>query len=280
MLCNLNLLLSIPTFTHYDDNDTGNDGGDDGGDDSNTDKNPPPVNKKKITFDADQQTELNRLLSEERRKAGLRNQATVTQLEELRKVKGLTDVEKEGLETRIEELRTAHLTEKELADREKKKSETKYKTDLDGITKDRDNWKGRYHGEKIKTALQSAATGEKAYNTDVVVTLLTPDSRLIEEMDDEGKPTGELVPRVKIKQKDKEGKTTILDLSPVEAVKVLKDDDSFANLFISSANGGFGGGNNPNRRGNSDQPPTDPMQYRLWRKANPEKVGAPAVRKN
>jgi len=45
--------------------------------------------------------------------------------------------------------------------------------------------------------------------------------------------------------------------------------------------GGLGGNNRPNNKGgnrNPSDPPTDPNEYRIWRKNNPGAVGASTKR--
>ncbi len=75
-------------------------------------------------------------------------------------------------------------------------------------------------------------------------------TRLVEDLDAEGRSTGEFIPKVKFNDTDAEGKPITLDLTAKEAVKRMKElPERFGNLFKSNLSGGLGGsqsvGNKP-----------------------------------
>jgi hypothetical protein len=90
----------------------------------------------------------------------------------------------------------------------------------------------------------TAAVTHKAYNPSQVVALLKPHTRKQEGTTD-GKPNGIFSPRTKFTYV-KDGKETTLDVTPVEAVKLMTELPEYANLFISTATPGLGGGTNNN----------------------------------
>ncbi len=105
---------------------------------------------------------------------------------------------------------------------------------------------------------------------------LAPATRLVPELDEDNKPTGQLIPRVKVTTV-KDGKPVPMEMTVTEAVKWMSEQDEHAPLFNSGATGGLGAGpNNPRRSGSDpDEPPTDPREYVEWRKKHRSFSGAP-----
>ena len=232
--------------------------------------------KLKVPLTPEQQDFVNSLVAEERRKAKAVADKAITQLETERNRAGTTQAEKDALEIRIEDLKASQLTAAELAKKEDKKRETKWQTEITNRDKEIEKWKGLYTGSTVKRAITDAAVEHNAHNPRHIVKELASDTRLIEELDEEGKPTGELVPRVRM-QTVKDGKPVTLDMTVTEAVKLMSEQEEHAPLFNSGAAGGLGSRpNNPRGGGrNSDEPPTDPGEYQEWRKKNRAKTGAP-----
>jgi hypothetical protein len=250
---------------------------------------PPPANdgefsrekenkktKQRVTLNAEQQAFVNSLLAEERRKAKAATDKVITQLETLKNQAGTTQAEKETLEQRIEELKNTQLTQEELRKKEDRKREEKWVQDLAASKKAAEHWQTLFTTTTIQRELTQAASTQKAYNPRHVVNELAPRTRLVDELDPDGKPTGNLVPRVKISTVV-EGKPATMDMTVTEAVRWMSEQDEHAPLFNSGATGGLGGHpNNPSRRGrNADEPPTDPNEYVEWRKKNRGFSGAP-----
>lgn len=224
-------------------------------DGENTETEDPPVDppasdpalesdknkKEKVKLDPKTQAYVNSLLAEERRKAEKKNNDLITQLETERNRATTTAAEKQQLDERIEQLKGEFATKEELATRDTQKKlkeleDQKKKSDAEART-----WQDRFRKNKVNVDLNQAAVTEKAFNPNQVVTILTPMTRLVEVTGDDGKPTGEYETRIKLTSKDKEGKPVVLDLTPTEAVKQLKEmPEEYGNLFISGANGGLG----------------------------------------
>lgn len=199
--------------------------------------------KGKVKLTTEQQQFVNSLLAEERRKAQAKNDALITQLETEKNRGGTTAAEKLQLEERIEQLKNEYATKDELKKRETDKKLAELEAKAKDLEAESTTWKSRYERDLKKIALTEAAVKEKAFNPNQVVNELFDKSRHVEILDEEGRPTGEYETRVKIKSKDKTGKEVVLDLTPVEAVKQLKEAPEYENLFITAATGGLGGSN-------------------------------------
>lgn len=187
------------------------------------------------------QSKVNAILAEEKRKYQEQQRKMAQELENLKNSASLTAKEKEDLQARLDELNNSLLTKEELAKQERDKQEKKYQTDLTKVTQEMSTWRDRYTNESIVRSITDAASANDAWSTEPIVALLRPNTKLVEEKDDDGKPTGNLIPRVKFQGEDKEGKQVTLDLTVPEAVKQMKDlPNRYGNLFKSAASGGLG----------------------------------------
>lgn len=214
----------------------------------------PPADKTpKVKFTPEQQAFVNSLLAEDKRKAQVKNDQLITQLETEKNRGSTTASEKQALEERIETLRAEFATKDELKAQENSKRVKELETKLKREEAEHVTWRKRWEDDKRKVDLTHAAAGEKAYNTATVVTVLNPMTRLQEVVDDAGKPTGEYETRVKIPTRDKDDKPIVLDLDPVAAVKHMKEMPDFSNLFLDPAKGGLGLGNNNRGPGKLDK---------------------------
>lgn len=240
------------------------------------------ANKKKTTpvkLDEATQKYVNSLLAEEKRKGQTATHKAVTELETIRNQAGTTAAERDRLNERIEELQNQHVTEKELTAKDLKKKETAQAAKLKAAEDEAARWKDLFNTTTIKRSIVDAALVKehKAHNPQHVVNMLAPVTRLVEEMDEDNKPTGEYIAKAKVRTV-KDGKPTVLEMTVTEAVKFMSEQEEHAPLFDSGVSGGLGG--NPNRpRSKGDErdpnvPPTDQAEYRAWRAKNRSAVGA------
>jgi hypothetical protein len=242
---------------------------------------PPPLPEKKPDEKKKEETpqftqeQVNRFLADERRKAQKANQKTIDDLEKLRKNASLTEAEKASLEERIETIKNDFLTKEQIAQKEQQKAKQKQQEELESVKKDIDKWKKLYEDQNVENNLLGAAASDPdVFNPNQILELLKPKTRLVEELDTEGRPTGRLTPKIRLAGKNKDGEPIVLELSPAEAVKQLKENTTeYGNLFKSNVVRGVGGNNNGDtRRGNN--PPDDPAAFRAWRKQNPDYLKA------
>jgi hypothetical protein len=214
------------------------------------------------------QDDVNRFLASEKRKWKDQQQKAIDELEALRAKANLTDEERQQYDDRIEQMKNELLTKEQLTQKEREKAEKAYKKELEKLTGERDNWKGRFTEATITRAITDAAVSNDAYVPGQIVAIVRPATQLAEELDGEGKPTGNLVPIVELRDKDKDGKPVTLKLSPKDAVKRMKEMDEYLNLFKGEGTGGLGG---MNRGGSAKQTDLknlakDPAAYRKARK--------------
>lgn len=219
------------------------------------------------------QDDLNKALAKEKEKTRQQNAALIQQLEELKSIKSLSDEQRSNFEKQIEELQNQSLTKEQLAQKEQEKIKTEYSTKLKTAEETGTKWKGKYEGVLVDHALAAAASKAKAFNPVQIEALLRPHSRVADVLED-GKPTGKSQVLVDFTYTDDKGKpVTLTGINPDEALKVMKDQEQYANLFIDEGTGGVGGsgsrqGGNRNKTA-EDIAKMTPEQFREYRKKNP-----------
>ncbi len=237
----------------------------------------PPVTPQEIDiggikFSLIQQQKVNALLADERRKQEQANRTLVSELEQLKQSTGMTEQEKANLQARIEELQATYTTKEQQQQTEYQKLDEKYKKDT---TKLQESLKGttqQLHNKYKQVDLTEAANHYKAISAKQVVTMLWEHAVVEEALDENGKPTGELVTRINFTGKDKEGNPVKLKLSPRDAVKAMTEmPDEYGNLFENTSRGGLGqGGNQANAGGNGRIPNLENMTVEDYRKHRPQ----------
>jgi len=226
-------------------------------------------NQNEQTFTQDQ---VNTFLAEEKRKHQKTQQALATELEGLKKNASLTAEEKKVLEKRIEELQNQYMTAEEKARHASEKVQKQTTEQLEALTKERDTWQRLHSQLLIDTQIIKSATENKAYYSEQIAALLRPVTKLVENLDEEGKPNGEYTPKVMFADKDKNDKPIILELTIPEAVKRMTELDQFGNLFEGSKKGGVGGSGNVSAQkiDIAKIARENPVEYRKLRKERPE----------
>lgn len=146
------------------------------------------------------------------------------------------------LENQIAELNNRYKSKEELAADSYKKEKATWEGNAKKAAEERDAWQGRWFDTHRDTELMAAASTKEAdvKSVEQVLMILQPRAKVKQKVV-EGKPVDAYETRIAFPVV-KEGKTQVLDLSPSEALKVMKDDvPRFGNLFNSSATGGLGG---------------------------------------
>ena len=183
----------------------------------------------------------------------------------------MSEKEKNELQTRIEELNQQVMTKEQLAEKEKKRLGDEYTKQLETERKEKETWQGRYTDASIKRAITDAAVEHEAFSSEQLVNMLNQRVRLVEDLDEHGKKTGNYTPRMKFEDVDKEGKPVVLDLSVKEAVKRMRElPDKYGNLFRSTVNGGLGGPSNRTSQLPKDLSKLSMDEYRQFRKDHPD----------
>lgn len=215
------------------------------------------------------QDELNAILAKEKKsfqeKMDAQKQEMLKlngQLEEISKTSKLTAEEKEALQKEIEESRSKLLTAEERATQAAEKLKKESEANLTKVKSEAESWKSLFTETTISREILSAAMEESAFNSNDVVSLLRPMSRITEVVDDKGKPTGQYAVTIKMKVKE-EDKEIDKDLTPQEAVKILRETKAY--LFKATDKGGEGG--RPNSGGSGPKNLDDITDYDEWKKA-------------
>lgn len=221
--------------------------------------------KSKKTFT---QEEMNSIMATEKRKYQEQQKKALDELKAIQTRANLTKEERDALDKRVEEMNNQLLTKEELSRKEKEKILNEHKRQTETLTTELNTWRGRYNDTVITAAITAAAAEAKAYSPEQVIAILRSNTTLKEAIDEDGKPSGKFEAIVKFSDVDSKGKPVVLDLTPAEAVKRMRDMEKYQNLFIAEGTGGVGGSNIS--RGGKDVDPAqiarDPAGYREWRK--------------
>ncbi len=215
-------------FTHFTSIPTNND--------TTTTNQNPPANE---TFTKEQ---VNELLLKETDKVKKERDATVAQLEQLKKSQGLTAKEKEALTKQIDDLKSLNLSKEEQAKIEAARLEKTFGEEKENILSERNHWKNQYEAYRIDNEIYKAADKAKAFSADQLVDFLKPKTKLIERKEVvNGKEEIVYTTLVKFADRDKDGKPVMLDLSVEDAIKRMRELPTvYGNLFKSETKGGTG----------------------------------------
>lgn len=191
------------------------------------------------------QAELNTVLKQEKEKFRKEREKLAKQLEDASKLQGLSDEAKAGYESQIEELRNANLSTEELARKNQEKLSKEWQTKHQAATQEATQWKSRHDLLHIGHDIAAESSLAKVLPTAVefIEAKLIPKSRLVDIVDEDGKPTGRQVSKVHFDSTDKEGKPVVLDITIKEAIKLMKDNpERYGMFFEGTAAGGLGAG--------------------------------------
>lgn len=235
----------------------GNSGG--GGD-------PPKDTPKTFT-----QKEVDEIVGRERINLRKKNEELVGQLEELKKNVSLSEDEKLALNTRIDELRANYETESDKLKRESKAKEENFNTQVKTLTTERDTWKTRYSQATIARAITDAAVAHNAISAEDMTILLKDNTRLVEVVDDEGKPTGSFEVKTEFRDKTDKGEEKVFLLTPGEAVERMKKNTSryghyFKNDQAGGTGGAVGGSGKKKQYSGADIATMTDVEYQAYRK--------------
>lgn len=225
---------------------------------------PPPAGR---TFT---QEEVNKMLAENKRNLQKENQELVKQLEEIRSNANLSQQQKDELDARINTLTQQHLTEQQKLQLELEKVTKKYKTDTETLSSEAKKWQTNFHSTLITNSILEGATKHQAASSKQLLAMLGSQVKVVEEVDDTGKPTGRYVPKLPMTVIDPKTKKPVqMELDVVEAIGKLREDPEYSNLFLVDGKPGLGG-NNMNLDGSGNKTPDfskmTPAEYQAWRK--------------
>jgi hypothetical protein len=193
---------------------------------------------------------------------------TLTEVNALRSKETLTKQERDELDARLQQMQSELLSKEELAKMQFEKTKKETAEAQQKLQVERDTWQKRYMDSTIAREITDAAVTHGAFNTNQLVTLLRGNTKLVEVVGEDGKPTGDFQAKATITVQV-DGKSKTLELPVSEAVKQLKEQDDYANLFKGQGTGGTGGSNTRKAGGEIDiqnLAKNDPAKYRQLRK--------------
>jgi hypothetical protein len=223
------------------------------------------------------QAQINSYLADDRRKTELKYKAQLkVELQKQEKTfnelltnKNLTEQERDSLRESLASVEQQLHSEKELLTRQKKQVEDQLTAKLTESEKREKAWESRFRESSIARQLQEAAVSNDAFNARQMIDLLRPKTSLEAVKNAAGEETGEYQVIVDL---EVAGVTT--KLSPTDAVKKMKEDASYANLFKSNVVSGAGSnsGTGSAAVGAPDWANMDQATYRKLRKEHPELI--------
>lgn len=210
----------------------------------------PPVPPEPVSFTQDQ---MNTKLAEQKRIHQAQTQTAIDELNALKAKSTLSQQDRLDLDGRITDLQNQLLTKEEQSKREKDKSDKEYGDKLKASDTKYDKLWGNYKTESISRTITDAAVVEEAISPSQIVALLDRHSELVPVMNEETQePTGTFKVVVKFPDVDKDKNPVIMEFTPAEAVKRMKELEQYFNLFKGEGTGGVGGQNRPTTLGSSD----------------------------
>jgi len=201
----------------------------------------------------------------------------MSEIEALQTKSKLTSEEKSQLENKVDELRKANMTAEQLKQEDEQKLRKTFESRIEELTADSEKWKTNFTTSTIQRSIVDAAAKHEAFVPTQIVAILKDKTRLVETVDDDGKPLGAYTPKVTFED-TKDGKPVTLELTVEDAVKRMSEMDDYLNLFRNKGSGGIGGSNKGGAGGKGAKMThaeaavhfkDDPAGYQKWRKDNP-----------
>lgn len=234
----------------------------DGEEDQNNDEN------KKFT-----QEEVNAILAKEKRRTREAQEQLLSQLEEEKKRAKSGSEEKTTLEKKIEELQKITMSAEERARQKEEKIKKTYDEQVSSLAQEKETWQRRHADVVISNSILQAASANKAVSPNQIMKMIRSDVKLVNKVDEEGKPIDAFEARMDFEDLDKNNKPITLNLTVEEAVKRMRELPQYGNLFEGGKTGGIGDTNAGGSGRGLDLAKVaqqDPAAYRKLRKEHPE----------
>lgn len=223
------------------------------------------------------QEDVNRMLAEDRRRHQERYQTLEASYQELLQNQQLSAEERDKLSKSYEDLQKQFRTKEQQLAYEKKQAEEEAQKRIDELSQKGNFWETKYRHEKLVIGLQEAAVKHDAYNPKQLITQLLPQAKLVEQLDSKGKPTGDFRPMVEMTVlSDETGQEEVLQMTPDEAISLMKQSAEHGNLFKNNVRDGIGassGTGSMSGDGTIDHKKLTDEQWFELRKKNPGALG-------
>lgn len=223
------------------DQDTGDQSSGDqsSGDQGAGDQGTQPKSGKTFT-----QEDVNRITGQRNKALKEKYQALESTYTELLEQTNLTEGARERLEADLEAVQKEMRTKEQQIEFEKKKAQTKFESELKTANEKGDYYQKLFETSTAERAIIDAANANDGCNAEDFIAHLGPKTKIIDELDNEGRKTGRLVPRIEWEVKDeKTGEVTRVQKTPDEVVKIMQEmPDRWGHLFRSNVAVGVGEG--------------------------------------
>jgi uncharacterized phage infection (PIP) family protein YhgE len=228
---------------------------------------PPAASTPSATPKVFTQEDLNRVDAEAKRKSQEQLKKALAEIDALKARSNLNEKEKADMEDRLTTIRNEALTKEQLAKKRLKELQDEKDSLIQRLESEKKEWENRFVASTITRSLVDAAAKHKAYSPEQIVYILKENTRLAEELTEDGKPTGQYVTKVKLQDTSPEGHPVMLEFSPEDAVARMRELDKYKNLFQAEGSGGLGLlSSPPSRKVDLASLASDPQAYREARK--------------
>jgi hypothetical protein len=227
------------------------------------------------------QDDVNRFLSDDRRKHGEKYKKLEGAYEDMLADKTLATEQRERFESELHDLQKLGRTKEQQIAYERKQEQERFKQEVTGYKESANKWEHMYKDSAIQRALQDSAIAAGAFNPAQITGLLRPMTEMRPVVDADGNELADqMVPKVDFQDINEEtGNAEITLRTPQEAVQRMKElPEQWGNLFRANVVSGIGsgaatGGVTSGEGGRIDVTKLTSEQYRKLRKENPEALG-------
>jgi hypothetical protein len=187
------------------------------------------------------QKEVDDIIKKRLAKERTEKEKLLGQLQQLRDTVNLTEEQRSGLESQIQNLTDSLQSKEQQAAIALKREQDKYAKEKEGLLSERDTWRNRFVDSTIKRSLTDAAVTAGAQDPSQIVMMFGGSTSREEVKDSTGKPTGEFAVLMKFQGINPETKKPEQMILPVsEAVQHMRENKLHANLFKATGVPGTG----------------------------------------
>lgn len=186
------------------------------------------------------QDDLNKALAIQKLEFQKKTKETITELEALKSRADLTTTERDDLDARIETMKADSLTKEELDRQSKVKTDKEHETEVTDLKEKLERIETKYTSETITRSLTDASAEHDALVHEQIIAILTPKTKLEEEVDEDGNKTGVMIAMVDLDTINDEGQPKTLHLTASKAVEKMREISKYMNLFKIEGSSGIG----------------------------------------
>lgn len=220
------------------------------------------------------QEEVNQIVVKRNKKAQAQLEAAERRYEQLLENKSLTEQQRSELEGELNNLQSQLRTREQQAAHEAKKKQELFEKQLGETKQQADHYKNLFESSTRERAILDAAAQHDAYNPSQFISLLSPRTKVVDEINERGEKTGRLVPRVAVTEIGEDGSPMEVLKTPAQAIEEMKEKAEYGNLFKSNVARGIGEGtSNGTIPGRVDQTKISDEEYFKNRDTYREQLG-------